>query len=103
VSSMRPAGLHDVNFFALNMAQRKKDDPGQIAFTRDSSVTASRRSMGRRSVIPGRSSVHRCRRGSLSALPSSLPSSLPLDALPKLFTVAVEAHSLLSSVSKDVE
>jgi hypothetical protein len=29
-------------------------------FTRDSSVTASRRSMGRRSVIPGRSSVHRC-------------------------------------------
>ena len=27
---------------------------------RDSSVTASRRSMGRRSVIPGRSSVHRC-------------------------------------------
>ena len=25
------AGLHDVYFFALNMAQRKKDDPGQIA------------------------------------------------------------------------
>ena len=25
------AGLHDVNFVALNMAQRKKDDPGQIA------------------------------------------------------------------------
>src|ERR1035441_6806081 len=28
--------------------------------TRDSSVTASRRSMGRRSVMPGRLSVHRC-------------------------------------------
>ena len=25
------AGLHDVYFFALNMAQSKKDDPGQIA------------------------------------------------------------------------
>ena len=25
------AGLHDVNFFAFNMAQSKKDDPGQIA------------------------------------------------------------------------
>ena len=29
-------------------------------FTRDSSVMASRRSMGRRSVMPGRLSVHRC-------------------------------------------
>jgi len=25
------AGLHDVNFFALDMTQSKKDDPGQIA------------------------------------------------------------------------
>ncbi len=25
------SGLHDVNLFALNMAQSKKDDPGQIA------------------------------------------------------------------------
>ena len=25
------AGLHDVYFFALDVAQRKKDDPGQIA------------------------------------------------------------------------
>jgi len=25
------AGLHDLDFFALNMAQSKKDDPGQIA------------------------------------------------------------------------
>ena len=25
------AGLHDIYFFALDVAQRKKDDPGQIA------------------------------------------------------------------------
>ena len=25
------AGLHDVNFLAFNVAQSKKDDPGQIA------------------------------------------------------------------------
>ena len=41
-------------------AKAKRTILARSPFTRDSSVTASRRSIGRRSVIPGRSSVHRC-------------------------------------------
>jgi len=54
------AGLHDLHLFAVNVVQSEKDDFGKVALARDSSVIASRRSMGRRSVMPGRSSVHRC-------------------------------------------
>ena len=46
--------------FLSTCAKAKRTILARSPFTRDSSVTASRRSIGRRSVIPGRSSVHRC-------------------------------------------
>jgi len=78
------AGLHDFYFFALNMAQRKKDDPGQIALYARLLCDCFAQSMGGAASFPD---------GRPSPLPLAIhfppaffaASSMPLDALPKLF------------------
>jgi len=91
VSSMQPAGLHDVYFFTLNMAQSKKDDPGQIPFYARLFSDSSRRSMGgaasfRRSPSPLPLAVHlpRCLLRCLltaTGCPSKVVSRSPLRSL----------------------
>ncbi len=96
------AGLHDFYFFALNMAQSKKDDPGQIAlYTRlfcdcfaQINGEAQRHS---RTVVrpPLPLAVHFPRR--------RLRCLLDCHWMPfqSCFRVSVEIRSLLSSVSMD--
>ena len=47
--------------FLIDMRESKKDDPGKIAlYARLLCDCFAQSQSGRRSVIPGRSSVHRC-------------------------------------------
>ena len=96
------AGLHDVYLFALNVAQSKKDDPGQIALYARlfgdcfAQVNGEAQRHSRTVVRP----------------PLPLAVHFPHCLLCRLlhchwmpfqncFRVSVETHSLLSSVSKD--
>jgi len=96
------AGLHYVYLFALNMAQRKKDDPGQIAlyarlfgdcFTQINGETQRHSRTVVRPPLPVAVHFPRC----------LLRCLLHCHWMPfqSCLQVAVEAHSLLSSVSKD--
>ena len=96
------AGLHDFYLFALDVAQSKKDDPGQIALYARlfgdcfAQVNGEAQRHARTAVRP----------------PLPLAVHLPHCFLCRLlhchwipfqncFQVSVETHSLLSSVSKD--
>jgi len=54
------SGLHDVDFAAVNMAQSKKGEPGQITLYARLFGDCLAQVNGERSVMSGRSSVRRC-------------------------------------------
>ena len=96
------AGLHDVYFFALDVAQSKKDDPGQIAlyarlfgdcFTQINGEAQRHSRTVVRPPLPVAVHFPRC----------LLRCLLHCHWMPfqSCLQLAVEAHSLLSSVSKD--
>ena len=96
------AGLHDVYLFAFNVAQSKKDDPGQIALYARlfgdcfAQINGEAQRHSRTVVRPPLPlAVHFPRR--------LLRCLLDCHWMPfqSCLQVAVEAHSLLSSVSKD--
>ena len=96
------AGLHDVNFFTLNVAQSKKDDPGQIAlYARlfgDCFAQVNREAQRHsRTVVrpPLPLAVHFPRRLFCCLL------HCHWRPFRNCFRVSVETHSLFSSVSKD--
>ena len=96
------AGLHDVNFFALNMAQRKKDDPGQIALYARlfcdcfAQINGEAQRHSRTVVRPPLPLAVHFPRHLLRCL-------LDCHWMPfqERFQVSLETHSLLSSASKD--
>ena len=100
------AGLHDVNFFAFNVAQSKKDDPGQIALYARlfgdcfAQVNGEAQRHSRTVVRPPLPLAVHFPYGLLRRL---LGCFLHCHWMPfqNCFRVSVETHSLLSSVSKD--